>query len=611
MLCIIPGKNEEMRKRRLGLIFGVSGLGLVLLIGPAARAKDLSGAEDYPVKVETNVAAVMRDGVRLAADIYRPDNGGKFPAILIRTPYNKEFHGRPSSFPRLAASRGYVVIVQDVRGRFSSEGEFHPYVQETNDGYDAMEWAASLPFSNGKVGTTGCSYLGAVQWQLALADPPHLVAIFPQCTYANARTFFFFGGALDLTWISWLNRRLPDLKRRKWAGSTEVSEEEAERQWAENKWNWLNYLPLKDFPLLRMFCPYYYDWLDHPDDGPFWDFANIEKGHARVSVPALNLTGWFDDGYGQPGAIGNFLGMKKNGKTKEARDGQKLIIGPWTHCDAGSSRAGELDFGREAALDVDALALRWFDFWLKGKDNGFLREPRVRIFVMGDNVWREEREWPLARARASSFYLHSRGAANSYYGDGTLSETAPHEEKSDTYVYDPANPVTDYRFEEPGVRDQRPLEVRHDVLVYTSAPLDRDLEVTGPLTAELWASSTAKDTDFMVKITDVYPGGYSQNITPPLSGILRARYRDSEMNPELLEPGKVYKLTIGLMTTSHVFHKGHRIRASVTSSFFPHIDRNPNTGHPFGKDGELERAVQTIHHDRTRPSRVILPAIPR
>lgn len=598
-----------MKLRRKWLVAPVLVFSLAVFLISSGKVFGL-GDELFGVRIEKGVDAPMRDGVRLSADVFRPDAPGKFPVILIRTPYDKEGHSRYSSFPDYAARKGYVVIVQDVRGRYGSEGVFIPYVQEIEDGYDSVEWAAALPYSNGKVGTQGCSYLGAVQWQLATASPPHLAAIFPQCTFANARHFFFIGGAFDLSWISWLNGRLPDIKKRRGIEGKEASPEEARNEWTRNKWKWLSYLPLRNFPLLKEFCPYYDEWLSHPDDGSYWDFANVEKKHGQVEVPAYNLTGWFDDGYGQPGAILNFLGMKKNGKTKEAREGQKLIIGPWTHCNPGT-KAGDIDFGPEAAMDLNELVLRWFDFWLKGIDNGILSEPPIKIFVMGSNRWRYEQEWPLARTEYTPYYLHSLGGANSLNGNGTLDRRAPASENPDFYIYDPSNPVTDYHFEESGPRDQRPIEIRNDVLVYTSEPLAADLEVTGPITAEIWASTSAKDTDFVVKITDVYPDGYSQNITPQLSGILRARYRESESGPVLLTPGKIYKFDIGLMYTSQVFKKGHRIRVSVTSSYFPHIDRNPNTGHPFGENLETVRAEQKIYHDKIFSSRIILPQIPR
>ena len=604
-----PIGREEKMIRTIRLFRSLLMIALIMAFENFA-ASLFAETPNQKITVEKNVAATMRDGVRLYSDIYRPATADKLPTILIRTPYSKDRYAEYSSFPRLAAENGYAVIVQDVRGRFTSEGAFWPYVQELNDGYDSVEWAAALPFSNGRVGMQGCSYLGAVQWQAAVTNPPHLIAIFPQCTFANGRHFFFFSGTFDLSWISWLNGRLPDIRKRQGLSGVEASEEKAERQWEARKWEWLNFLPLKEFPLFKGLCPYYYEWLDHPDDGPFWDFANVEKKHAEVSVPAYNLTGWFDDGYGQPGAIRNFLGMRRNGRTPQARRGQKLIIGPWTHCDP-SSMVGSMDFGPEAAVDVPALAIRWFDYWLKGIDNGIMNEPPVRFFVMGDNIWRYEADWPPAAAQPTSFYFSSHGAANSLYGDGLLSRKMSQGAKWDRYVYDPANPVTDHFFETAGPRDLRPFEARNDVLVYTSEPLSEDLEVTGDIQAELWASSSARDTDFIVKISDVHPSGLSQSLTPPLSGIIRARYRDSESAPSFLNPGQTYRFVIGSMSTSHVFRKGHRIRVWTSSSFFPHIDRNPNTGHVFGSDAEMVPATQTVFHDRKHPSRIILPVIAR
>jgi len=598
-------------RRRLVLL---SALFLILALLDPSFSGTLfcSENQDPAIKIEKGVMAAMRDGVRLSTNIFRPDTPEKVPVILIRTPYNKERYSERADFPSLAARRGYAVVIQDVRGMYGSEGEFIPYFNDINDGYDSVEWAASLPYSNGKVGTQGCSYLGAVQWQLAVTHPPHLVAIFPQCTFVDGRSFFYFGGTFDLTWIPWLNGQLPDIKVHQGMKTEEASTAEARREWQIHKWEWLNFVPIKDFPIFKGFCPYYYEWIAHSDDGPYWDFADVGKHHKEVTVPAYNFTGWFDDGYGQPGAIRNFQGMRKDGKTKEAREGQRLIIGPWTHC-SPTSKAGDLDFGPEAAVDINELVLRWCDFWLKGIDNGIGGEPPIKIFVMGENRWRYENEWPPARTELTSLFMRSQGSANSFYGDGKLSGQAIGEEKLDHYTYDPSNPVTDYFFENTGPRDQRPLEARHDVLVYTSDPLPSDMEVTGEIQAKIWAASTAQDTDFVVKVTDVYPNGYSQSITTPLSGILRAKYRKSESKPELLTPGEIYELTIGSLYTSHVFKSGHCVRAWITSSYFPHIDRNPNTGHPFGEDGvkDFVKAVQTIYHDAQHPSRIILPKIPR
>ena len=294
-------------------------LSALLLFAPA-YALSFPGTQEPQIQIDRNVAAPMRDGTELYANIYRPRDAAKVPVILMRTPYNKDSYDR-YSFTRAAAQRGYAVIIQDVRGRFASEGEFVPYLNDLDDGYDSVEWAAALPYSDGKVGMDGCSYMGAVQWQAAVTRPPHLEAIFPQCTFANGRHFFFFSGTFDLSWVVWLNGRLPDIKRHRGMTGPEISRAEAQRQWEAHKWEWLTFLPLRGFPLFKGFCPYYYEWLAHPDDGPYWDFVNVEKKHGEVTVPAYNFTGWFDDGYGQPGAIQNYLGMKKNGRTAKAREG--------------------------------------------------------------------------------------------------------------------------------------------------------------------------------------------------------------------------------------------------------------------------------------------------
>ncbi len=602
--------NQRITMRYKKRFFRFLGSFVVILgLLPLLCMGGQTGYRPHGIRIEEGVKSPMRDGIHLYSNIYRPSSDGKFPAILIRTPYNKDSYGEYSSFPVFAAAKGYVVIVQDVRGRYASEGEFFPYVQETQDGYDSVEWAASLPYVDGNVGMFGCSYLGAVQWLAAIADPPHLRAIFPQCTFADGRHFFYFGGTFDLSWIGWLYDRIPDIKRRRGSIEQRKTDEENTQTWETHKWKWLKFLPMIEFPILKDYCPYYYEWIAHPDDGDFWDFADIRGAHKNVSVPAYNLTGWFDDGYGQPGAIFNYLGMKANGKTEAARKGQKLIIGPWTHCSSESSKSGDLDFGKDAAIDVDSLAIRWFDYWLKGIGNGIMDEPPVRLFVMGSNQWRDEEDWPLARAKPVPYYLRGNGSANSYWGDGFLSTEKPSKEKPDHFTYDPSNPVTDYFFEIPGVRDLRPIESRNDVLVFTLPPLEQDVEVTGSIEAEIYASTSAKDTDFVVKLSDIHPDGYSQNITPPLSGVIRARYRESEASPSLLIPGQVTMFKIGMMFTSHVFKKGHRIRIAITSSYFPFIDRNPNTGHPIGTDSEWVSAEQFVYHEEEYPSKIILPVV--
>jgi putative CocE/NonD family hydrolase len=342
----------------------------------------------------------------------------------------------------------------------------------------------------------------------------------------------------------------------------------------------------------------------------------VSARHDQITVPAMNVGGWYDIFLG--GTIANFIGMRAKGATEEARNGQRLLIGPWAHAPFANP-IGEADFGRNstrAAIDLDGIYLRYYDRWLKGIRNGVDEDPPVRIFVMGENVWRSENEWPLARARSVSYFLHSEGKANSLRGDGTLSQQTPGIEEPDHFLYDPRDPVPTrggplcchIAVLPVGVYDQREVEERADVLVYSTPPLDRDVEVTGPVIVTLFASSSATDTDFTGKLVDVAPDGYPRNLC---EGIIRARYRDSRETPTLVEPGRPYEYMIDLTATSNLFKAGHRIRLEISSSNFPRFDRNPNTGAPLGVDGELRPALQTIFHDVERPSRMVLPIVPR
>jgi putative CocE/NonD family hydrolase len=548
------------------------------------------------VLLETDVPAKMRDGVVLRADILRPDAPGRFPAILLRTPYGKAYEWR-DSFAIRAARAGYVVVAQDVRGRYASDGVFRPYHQEGMDGYDTVEWVASLPYVNGKVGMAGLSYPGAVQWLAAMERPPHLVTITPLMCFSNARHFFFNGGAWDLSWVSWFYLNIaPDVRERSGLPGPRT-DVEAEDLWAKHREEWLRFLPLSELPVLRDTAPAYYDWLAHPEDGPYWDFANVEARHDDIEIPALNLSGWHDEGYGPAGAIRNFGGTRKNGS--------RLVIGPWRHGTPRLDRIreGELDFGVNAGLDHDSLLLRWFDFHLKGERNGLDAEKPVAIFVMGENAWREEDDWPLARRKETAYYLRS---------GGKLSLEPPRDdERPDEYSYDPLDSVVDPHGGAQGPYDQSPLEARKDVLVYQTEPLEKDVEVTGHIEVELFASSSAKDTDFVVRLLDVHPDGRAFNLMSPTVEVIRARYREGEEKVALLEPGVVVPIRLNRLVTSNLFRAGHRIRIHVTSSLFPHFDRNPNTGEPVGKSARTEVARQEIHHNASHPSRIVLPVIPR
>jgi putative CocE/NonD family hydrolase len=376
--------------------------------------------------------------------------------------------------------------------------------------------------------------------------------------------------------------------------------------------------PVKEFPFLKGgLADYFYDWVAHPDYDDYWKELCIEDHHGDVTAPALNIGGWYDIFLG--GTLRNYMGMSKNGGSEEARKGQKLIIGPWQHGARGTSLVGTHYFGLAAdagSLDLDGLHFKWYDHWLKGEDNGYLDEPPVRIFVMGDNVWRDEQEWPLARAQSTSYYLRSLGKANSLNGNGLLSTNAPAEEPPDVFLYNPEDPVPTMGgalccnpyFAANGAYEQSAIEARQDVLVYSTPPLESEVEVTGPVKVTLFAATSAKDTDFTAKLVDVCEDGCARNLT---DGIIRARYRESMSSPTLLEPGKVYEYTIDLWATSNVFQKGHQIRVEISSSNFPRFDRNTNTGNTIANDSTFKPAMQTILHSSQYPSHITLPIVPR
>ncbi len=555
------------------------------------------GLEAQAVRSERNLEARMRDGVVLRADVLRPGREGRFPALLVRTPYGKDGEWRDDGFAMRAARAGYVVVLQDVRGRYGSGGVFDPYRQEGRDGYDTIAWVAGLPYCDGKVGLTGLSYPAAVQWLAAVESPPQLKAMAPAMAFSTGRAFAYFGGAFDLSWLPWFYKEIaPDVRRRSNVSGPRTSDE-AERAWKASGEAWLRHLPLATHPALQGVAPAFFEWLNHPDDGPFWDFLRIESRYDRVRIPVLNLSGWHDEGYGPGGATRGYVATRAWGG--------RLVMGPWTHGlpTPRRTRAGELDFGGAAGLDYEALLLRFFDRWLKGIPNGIDREPSVRIFVMGENAWRDEAEWPLARARPTAYHMRA---------GGRLTAEAPAAgEPPDGYTYDPRDPLVDPRGGRLGPFDQSVLEARRDLLVYRSEPLAHAVEVTGPIEIELWVSSSARDTDFVVRLLDVHPDGRAYNLMSPTLEVLRARYRNREDRPELLEPGRIVKLRLANGITSNLFKAGHRIGIHVTSSLHPHLDRNPNTGGVIATEERLLRAEQLVHHDAEHPSRVVVPVVPR
>ena len=583
-----------------------------------------SSRSQYRVLTEKNVPMTTRDGVVLRADIYRPDATGRFPVLLSRLPYDKNLRPRPGDIDCFV-ERGYVVIFQDTRGRFASEGEeFYPLIWEAQDGYDAVEWAAALPWSAGNVGTMGQSYLGATQYLLAPTRPPHLKAAFPASAAADFHQCWVYhtGGAFELGWqIPYAILMARDSLERQGLKDTLLPQLERELTDAPTPWaqplskQAYRRLPLMSWAeLLKPVARYLTDHLRHPEDGPYWWPINLEQQHHNVNVPMYHVTSWYD--IFLHGGLANFSGLRERAMTEEVRAQQKLLIGPWAHLfpytNPTSQGTGDIDFGQNALIDLHEIQLRWFDYWLKGMDTGVLEEPPVKIFVMGENLWREENEWPLARTRSTPYYLHSQGKANSLRGDGRLSPLAPSEESPDHCVYDPNDPVPtcggNTLIISMGVQDQRKAEERQDVLVYTSEPLTASLEVTGPVVVKLFAATSAPDTDFTAKLVDVRPDGYAQNLT---DGIVRARYRESRVRPSLLTPGAVYEFTIDLWATSQVFLSGHCLRVEISSSNFPRFDRNLNTGEDQATGARFQTAQQTIFHDQRYPSHIVLPIIPR
>lgn len=554
----------------------------------------------------------MRDGTVLRADVYRPSVDGMFPVILERTPYDKSRDQYREKGPKLA-ERGFLFVVQDVRGRYGSDGEFMPGFYSSDhmddvDGYDTVEWAATLPWSTGDVGTTGGSYNGWTQLELAHMQPPHLKAIMPQLICANLLDREK-SAVLRLGRVLWwsINTLAPDQRVRDDVPIGSRTPEESEELFLSrdrSKWYW--YLPLSDISddAIYGIGPNWRKWLDDHAT----DHFGFEAKHRNMTVPTLTQTGWYDQ---QIMAVKNYTSLKKNAATESARQNQYLIIGPWTH-DAVEwpSKLGDIDFGQDAHLDYFEITSQWYRRWLNDEGDAIADWPRVRIFVMGDNKWRAEDDWPLARTQYTKYFLHSAGQADSVSGDGTLSDETSGNEPTDEYMYDPRDPVMTL-YQPRGQHepiDQRALDERRDILRFSTPPLQREVEVTGHVVVILFAASTAKDTDFVAKLLDIWPNGYAQELC---YGIVRARYRESFENPTLIEPGKVYEYEIEVNPTSNVFKPGHRIRLDLSSSDFPNFDRNHNTGGDDYAEVTLMPARQTVFHDAARPSHVILPIIPR
>jgi uncharacterized protein len=547
----------------------------------------------------------MPDNVSLHTAVFLPPEIPA-PVILLRSPYAKQLDSYAEQFATELVPLGFVVMVQDCRGTGRSEGEWSPYLHEVRDGVATVEWIRQQQaWCNGSIGTCGGSYLGYTQWAVASSGNGRLAAMYTEVPTFDWYETTYGGGAFRLgarvTWDTFVARPKVDQNDLIAGGLDKLAD-----------WDWkksYHHLPLKTWDSqVGGGIPWWRASIDHPEDDDYWRQFRITDRLKHVSTPNITVAGWYDLFMDQ--ALKYVPEVRRVAVTPEARRHQHLIIGPWGH--EPNVPIGERDFGESASMDLAKIRREWYGHWLRGQNTGVETWPFLRLFVMGTNQWRDENEWPLARTKYINYYFSSSGKANSSAGDGRLVTTPPPNGHPDRFTYDPSHPVPTVGgewtfFDDFGPLDQRDVEMRNDVLVYTSEPLSEPLEVTGPVKVVLYASTTAKDTDWTAKLVDVHPDGRAFNLC---DGILRARYRDPN-NPRLLEPNEIYRYTIDLWATSNVFLPGHRIRVQISSSNFPRFDRNPNTGEPFGSDTVLMPAEQTVHHDQRYPSHIVLPVIPQ
>lgn len=567
----------------------------------------------HDIGIETGVVMKMRDGVELQADVYTPKESGEYPVLLLRLPYDKTIaEGQAFMHPEWYARHGYIVVSQDVRGRGASDGEFQPFHNECDDGVDTIKACVKLKKSNGKVGTYGFSYPGYNQLMSATKRPKGFTTMVPALTSDGIYDDWTYkNGALHQAfiqgWSAYLS--LNEVFRK-----GKPADVRPAIQRLTGMCSSYDHLPITDHPdLPKKFNSFYYEWLKHPNYDSYWKKWQISDRYGEIDVPALHIGGWYD--IFVEGNIRNYLGLRDGAKTEEARAGQKLVIGPWYHMPWTQSM-GEMDFGRQARNHTDELMMRWYDHWLRGEDNGVMGEPRVSVFVMGANKWRQSEEWPFKGTKFTKFYFHSGGQANSLNGDGGLSRRPQEGEPYDIYVNDPFYPVPSMggrscclaSLAPMGPMDQRPVETRNDVLVFDTARLAQDVAVIGPIDVTLFASSSADDTDFTVKLVDVYPDGRAFNI---VDSIQRASHRESSEKPSAIEPGKIYEYNFRVGSTAIRFAKGHRIRVEIASTNFPTFERNLNK---FRKkrdggyfDGQV--ATQRFFHDPEHPSHITLPIV--
>ncbi|HEY3683702.1 MAG TPA: CocE/NonD family hydrolase [Streptosporangiaceae bacterium] len=623
--------------RLLGVVAGAA---VVLAMGAAGPAAARHGAAAGPgaaatwppdtgrgpckVTKQADVPDRMRDGTILRTDVYRPRTPAKVPVILMRTQYGKSAaQVQPWRFqsPDWFASHCYIVAVQDVRGQYASGGTFYEFRQDRNDGYDAVEWAAKLAGSTGKVGMYGSSYVGATQWLAAEKAPPHLATIIPSNTSSDYYDGWTYeGGEFRLGFVEpWATADIV-LSAAQNRGDTKLAGQL--KTAATDIHRWMGYRPYATFPPFhpgsKTVAPYFYDWVRHSTDDAYWKAWAPNQYYNKIKIPVLNFEGWYDAFLA--GGTQNFSGMVAKGGSAAARANQRIIIGPWEHVDWGRSGSAPTPMlkaiGPVGESPVNEMMLAWYDHFLKGQDNGVSTgKPTVDYFEMGANVWRRAAGWPLPGTRMTRYYLDSDGHAASVNGTGTLTSAPPASAPADHYTYRPWDPVPSMGGHsccgtvggQQGAYDQAPIEQRPDVLVYSGPALTQDLHVTGPISVSLYAKTSARDTDWTAKLVNVHPDGTAVNLN---DGIVRAAARDSLSHLSPVTPGKAYKYTISVWPTSNLFKKGDRIRVEISSSDYPQFAPNPNTDAPLGTSKSWQAAHQTILHDAAHPSSITLPVVP-
>ena len=589
----------------------LDGIGRTLLLvllatlaacGEERAPADVARSASEPFVTE-DVVVPMRDGTILRADVFRPAGDGRFPVLVYRTPYDKRGAAEAYDTHLEAVARGYAVVLQDVRGRYASDGLFEPYRNEGRDGFDTIEWAAAQPWSNGIVGTFGLSYPGAVQWLAALEQPPHLEAMVPAMTYSSPGNFFYMNGVFDLSWLPWLYVNIaPDARQRRDLPGIR-SRAEAAETWPRVADEYRGWLPLAELPYLRDVAPYYYEWLEHPPEDSWWDWAEVRGRYDRVDAAVLNLSGWHDDAYGPEGAVTNFNGLVA-GRRSEPDKRAHLLLGPWQHGVGAtmSRQTGDLDFGPQAAIDYDDELLDFFDHYLKGADNRYGRDEPVRYFVMGENRWFEAAQWPPADARLETLFFS--GGEH----PGLVTERSEEAAASSTFVADPGDPVTD-PVDAAGPHDYRALAERDDLLTFDSAPFTEPTRVAGTLEAVVFASCDCRDFDLWARVYDVYPDGRAVNLMTPGQDMIRASYREPGAGRQLLQPGRIYELRLPKLLTANLFSPGHRLRVQVSATFVPHFSRNLQTGESEVNASASRPATIRVHHSAGHASRIQLPVV--